>query len=127
MRIRNYETGPFTAQRVRGGAGEVGMLDVLDRSDFETSFAFIKAGRLGPGVSVGLHRHERSEECLLVLDGPLTVAHNEHLRSRQATLDRAVPGRRRPRYPQSHQPLGQLHRDRCGSAGWTVRRGAAGR
>ncbi len=78
MRIRNYETGPFTAQRVRGGAGEVGMLHVLDRSDFETSFAFIKAGRLGPGVSVGLHRHERSEECLLVLDGPLTVAHNEH-------------------------------------------------
>ena len=79
MRIRNYETGSFTTRRVNGGAGEVGTLDVLGPSDFETSFAFIKSGRLGPGASVGLHRHERSEECLVVLDGPLTVAHNEHI------------------------------------------------
>ena len=80
MRIRNYETGPFTPRREQGGAGEAEMLDVLVPSDFETSFAFVNAGRLGPGVSVGLHRHERSEECLVVLDGPLSVAHNRHLR-----------------------------------------------
>ena len=80
MRIRNYETGPFADRRERGGAGDVGMFDVLDASDFETSFAFIKAGRLGPGSSIGLHRHERSEECLMVLDGPLSVAHNERFR-----------------------------------------------
>ncbi len=77
MRIRNYETGPFTTQQVEGSSAQVGTLDVLDRSDFETSFAFIKAERLGPGASVGLHRHERSEECLVLLDGPLAVAHNE--------------------------------------------------
>ena len=78
MRVRNYDTGPFTARREQGGAGEVRMLDVLDRSDFETAFAFIEAGLLEPGAGVGLHLHERSEECLLVLDGALSVAHNEH-------------------------------------------------
>lgn len=92
MRIRNYETGPFTARREKGGAGEITMLDVLDRSDFETSFAFIKAGRLGPGHSLGLHLHEQSEECLVVIDGPLSVAHNEHfgvVESRSVALCRA--------------------------------------
>ena len=79
MRIHNCESGPFTAQRVQGGAGEVGIQNVMERSDFETAFEFIKTGRLDPGTSVGLHRHERSEECLVVLDGPLTIAHNERI------------------------------------------------
>ena len=78
MRFRNYEAGPFSTQQVLGGAGEVAILDVMGRSDFESAFEFIKAARLEPGVGIGFHRHERSEECLLVLDGPLMVAHNEN-------------------------------------------------
>jgi mannose-6-phosphate isomerase-like protein (cupin superfamily) len=79
MRIHSFEAGSYVARQMRGGAGEVELLDVLGRSDFETPFEFIKTGRLQPGVSVGLHRHERSEECLVVLDEPLTVAHNDHV------------------------------------------------
>lgn len=79
MRIKSFETGSYVSQRMREGAGEVELLDVLTSSDFETPFEFIKTGRLQPGVSVGLHWHERSEECLVLLDGPLTVAHNDHV------------------------------------------------
>lgn len=78
MRIRSFETGSYIPQQLRGGAGEVDLLEVLGPADFETSFEFIKTGRLEPGVSVGLHRHEQSEECLVLMDGPLTVAHNDY-------------------------------------------------
>jgi mannose-6-phosphate isomerase-like protein (cupin superfamily) len=78
MRIGSYSSGTYVPATGLGGAGTVHAFDALDRSDFQTPIEFIKRGRLDPGVSVGLHRHERSEECLLLLDGPLTVAHNDH-------------------------------------------------
>lgn len=78
MRVRSRENGQRVVRQLWDGAGEAEVRDVLVRADFETPFEFVRDILLSPGVSVGLHRHERSDECLVLLDGPLAVAHNRN-------------------------------------------------
>ena len=77
MRKRNFTTGSFLATSLRGGAGQVEIRNVLDGTDFETSVAFVKGGRLPPGASIGLHRNPHSDVLFLALDEPMTVVHDE--------------------------------------------------
>lgn len=77
MQKGNFITGSFLATNLRGGAGQVEMRGVLGGTDFATSVEFVKGGRLPPGASVGLHRHPHSDELFFVLDGPVTVVHDE--------------------------------------------------
>lgn len=79
MRIRSYLGQGHERRHVWGGAGVVEMLDVFGPDDFETPLEYIGMGRMSPGSSVGLHRHDTSEACVVVLDGPLAIAHGETL------------------------------------------------
>lgn len=77
MRVFNTARNPFVSRRLAGGLGSVEVAEVMTAADFETPFAFVTVWRLGPGASVGLHRHQRSEECIVVLDRPLVVVRDE--------------------------------------------------
>lgn len=54
---------------IHGGKGEVGIRMVWQYRDFRTNWGFVAHCLLPPGASMGYHRHERIEECYIVMNG----------------------------------------------------------
>ena len=51
------------------GMGEIRFRRVWDRDRFVTGWGFVDHALVGPGTSVGYHRHDTVQECYLILDG----------------------------------------------------------
>lgn len=67
---------PFERDALMAGAEG---FDVLVASDFETPFQVVQRMRLLSGGRIDVHRHDASDECIVVLKGSPTVARNESM------------------------------------------------
>lgn len=57
------------ATRAHQGMGEIHFRRLWDRDRFATPWGFVDHALVGPGTSVGYHRHDTVMECYLVLRG----------------------------------------------------------
>lgn len=65
------------------GKKKISFARIFDNQDFQTNCHFVDYAIVPPGASIGLHRHERSEEiylliagsALMTLDGVSTEVH----------------------------------------------------
>ena len=57
------------ATRAHDGVGEIRFRRMWDQDRFATGWGFVDHALVGPGTSVGYHRHETVQECYLILDG----------------------------------------------------------
>lgn len=57
------------ATRAHDGMGKIRFRRLWDQDRFVTGWGFVDHALVGPGASVGYHRHDTVQECYLILDG----------------------------------------------------------
>ncbi len=57
------------ATNAHDGMGQIRFRRVWDQDRFVTGWGFVDHALVGPGTSVGYHRHDTVQECYLILEG----------------------------------------------------------
>jgi quercetin dioxygenase-like cupin family protein len=76
MRIKAGENRVQVVEKLRGGKGSVEMRHFMDLPDFYGSGRLFSYLVLGPGCSVGQHKHETDFEAYYILHGHATYDDN---------------------------------------------------
>ena len=69
MIVRIFLETPSKIQSIHGGKGQGKNALVFDAADFDTPLKFIRYVEMGPGSSIGHHRHGENEEVFVILTG----------------------------------------------------------
>ena len=59
------------------GENTISFARIFDSDTFQTNCHFVDYAVIPPGASIGIHRHERSEEIYIVLDGSALMTLND--------------------------------------------------
>jgi mannose-6-phosphate isomerase-like protein (cupin superfamily) len=70
---RSLQLNTMASPNMRGGTGTGQVQAYFDESAFSTSLAAFNIMSLEPGVTIGLHRHEGSEEIYWIIEGQAQV------------------------------------------------------
>jgi len=94
--IKNYLSAKRqTRQNSHGGSGKVGLYEIWEAADFNSSIDFIDRVVVPPASTIGFHRHGDNEEMYILLQGSgrMTIEHQEFAVSKGDMILNTAGGR----------------------------------